>query len=655
MMPSHRIEGEIGWEATAGGLASFLAANRGRPVEIVFNSPGGLATEGAAMKAELEKHGRAIGIVRGISASAASLALMGCDRIVMHPDAFLMIHEPSAGTWGAADDHRKAAEVLDLMTGVYADGYARRAKMDKEKALELMAAETWMDAEMAVDLGFADMIEAEGSTQLLVARFDYAGRFRHAPAALIAMAREKGWATRSPEHGKGDCALLDDKSKTGQEPEQPTLTQAQMRRERSRVKRIIDATAAASLPADFGDKLIEDGVDLETALDRITAAWKEQGDVDRPSMGRATVGRSWDSPEGQRAKAIDAFEARLDPKHKPTIGQSLGRVTIEDLAMSSATALGMRPFNVIEAVRMAASHTTSDFPLILEGALGNTMARQLGQRQPALMRAAMEIPAEDYRQARTLKLSAPKDSKSAATGIREVAEGGEVTSFTMDESGELKPVPRDFAGIFNLSNKAIVNDSTAVGLLQEASGRMVQGCVEMMRNVLLAPLLANSGAGQNMADGQPVFTTGRGNLASTGGACDVTTVGAARAALRKMKGPAGELYAIEPWALVVSAERETVAQQFVAQINATKLSDANPFSGQLEVIVEPGLGTSVGWYLIGNPAVFDGLAYSYLDGQSSPRVESRAGWETLGMEFRVTMSFDARFVEAVTWYRNPGA
>lgn len=152
-----------------------------------------------------------------------------------------------------------------------------------------------------------------------------------------------------------------------------------------------------------------------------------------------------------------------------------------------------------------------------------------------------------------------------------------------------------------------------------------------------------------------MFHADHKNLAAAGAALNVTSLSEARLALRSQRGQSGEYYAIEPWALVVPPQLETVAQQVLAEINATKTADVNPFSGALELIVEVGLTSPTAWYLIGNPASSDGLAYSYLDGQAGPRVESKPGWETLGTEFRLVWALDARFVSYASWFRNPGA
>ncbi|MDD9708768.1 Mu-like prophage major head subunit gpT family protein [Seohaeicola sp. SP36] len=359
------------------------------------------------------------------------------------------------------------------------------------------------------------------------------------------------------------------------------------------------------------------------------------------------IGHSWEGGHGFVAKMSEGLAARLNPKEATAMGRAAAQFTIAEIAMQVCRNAGLKPFDHAEAIRMAA-HTTSDFPLIIEGAISNDVARQIEQRMPDLVRASHEVAREDYRSGNALSLS--------ASGMpQEVLEGGEIKFVTLEEKGEALPTVRDFASGFNISNQALQNDSTALRLMSGISGKMTEGAIERLRHVLLAPIQANSGNGQFMADGKTMFHLDHGNLAATGATITIDTVSAARLSMRKQKGLKGELRPVDPWALVVPAELETAAQQVVAQINAAKSDDVNPFSGTLEIIVEPGLTDDAAWYLIGNPTRYDGLAHAFLEGQRNPRVESRAGWNTLGMEFRLTWALDARFIETATWFRNPGA
>jgi hypothetical protein len=158
-----------------------------------------------------------------------------------------------------------------------------------------------------------------------------------------------------------------------------------------------------------------------------------------------------------------------------------------------------------------------------------------------------------------------------------------------------------------------------------------------------------------MIDGNPVFTVGRGNTLASGTVLSVASLSVARAALRNQKGSRGETLAVKPWAILTSPAQETLAQQLIASLDATQTSNVNPFGGALELLIEPGLTSQTAWYLLADPQLQDGLAHAFLNGQKTPLVESRPGWSTLGMEFRLLWAMDAKFVETATWFRNPGA
>jgi hypothetical protein len=70
----------------------------------------------------------------------------------------MMIHEASTATWGNAEDHARAAKLLDEMSGEIAGIYAERTGKTPAEMRERMKEETWMSAETAVSEGFADEV-----------------------------------------------------------------------------------------------------------------------------------------------------------------------------------------------------------------------------------------------------------------------------------------------------------------------------------------------------------------------------------------------------------------------------------------------------------------------------------------------------------------
>jgi hypothetical protein len=382
----------------------------------------------------------------------------------------------------------------------------------------------------------------------------------------------------------------------------------------------------------------------ESILNMVADRDDQGGRTHEPTL---SVGRSWDGGEGLRAKMVDGLTARMVRSHTPTIGREFASMSLSDMLMTIQRAAGERPASRLESVRMAfGQHTRSDFPLITADALSNAVGLGMVQAPPDIARASREVQRENYQQGRSLTLS-------STTIPAEIGEAGEITFGSMDEKGELLPKVRDFGVGFSISNQAIVNDR--LDLLSDIASNMRRGATERLRRVLLEPLEANSGAGQNMADGNPMFTVGRGNMVASGAVLSVASLTVARNALRTAKGPRGETFALKPWAILTHPLQETVAQQVLTQIAANQVSNVNPFGGQLELIIEPGLASTTGWYLLADPSLNDGLTHAFLSGQQTPKVESRAGWETLGMDFRLVWALDAKFVETATWFRNPGA
>ena len=179
------IYDEIGaYGVTAKGfLAELGALPDDAAIDLRLNSPGGSVFDAVAIYNALKRHEGTITVwIDGIAASAASYIAMAGDTIIMPENAFLMIHDPSGLVMGTAEDMRSTAEALDKVKGSLIQGYAAKSGKTDEEIAALMAAETWLDAQDALDLGF---IERIAEPVKLAASFDVA-RFRNAPSQLSA-------------------------------------------------------------------------------------------------------------------------------------------------------------------------------------------------------------------------------------------------------------------------------------------------------------------------------------------------------------------------------------------------------------------------------------------------------------------------------------
>ena len=124
-----------------------------------INSPGGDCVAAAQIYNMLSNYkGRVTVKIDGIAASAASVIAMAGDTVLVSPVSMLMIHNPATIAWGDHAEMQKAMDMLDQVKESIINAYVLKTGLSRPKLSHLMDAETWMDANKAVELGFADEI-----------------------------------------------------------------------------------------------------------------------------------------------------------------------------------------------------------------------------------------------------------------------------------------------------------------------------------------------------------------------------------------------------------------------------------------------------------------------------------------------------------------
>lgn len=150
-----------------------LAAIEGDEVHIRINSPGGSVFDGQSIITAIREHSsRTVAHVDGLAASMAAMIATSTDETVMADGSFMMIHDPWSIVLGSASDMRREANLLDKVADSLAQQLARKSGMDVDGVKGLMADETWLTADEAVESGFADSLAEERADQSAAARFD---------------------------------------------------------------------------------------------------------------------------------------------------------------------------------------------------------------------------------------------------------------------------------------------------------------------------------------------------------------------------------------------------------------------------------------------------------------------------------------------------
>ena len=167
-------------------------ATLGNDVDVInvnINSYGGEVAEGIAIYNALKRHSAKI-VTRcdGFACSIASVIFMAGDERIMHDASLLMVHNAWTYAAGNADELRKQAEDLDVMTGSCKAAYLSCVSISEEELTALMDSETWITPSDAVEYGFATGIET----------FDAKAPSLNARSAVFAKIAEREQAAAEP-------------------------------------------------------------------------------------------------------------------------------------------------------------------------------------------------------------------------------------------------------------------------------------------------------------------------------------------------------------------------------------------------------------------------------------------------------------------------
>ncbi|WP_406720426.1 ATP-dependent Clp protease proteolytic subunit [Thioclava litoralis] len=672
-------------------------------ITLRVNSPGGDPSAAEDVRMMLSEAAAHITVrIIGEACSAASLLVMGADRIEMSAGSVMMIHDPSVLAMGNAADHLKAAERLESAAQGYAAIYAARAKIPAQEARALMVAETWMTAEEAVDRGFADAViagEARASPDgagpvpevapemmaesIAAAQRHYsetclrmsaltARRPNQSQPAQMATKEvsmptpttQTTQTTRAPEDDAGTPAAVPTPGtptpEAGTAPvPQPSATMQMnsdqaVANERRRARAILSAArphmSAGSLSESFVEALIDEGVSIETAshrmLQEISAA---QPDIsmarsERGARHPARVGR--EDRDTRREGLAMALTARIsgaapeDDRARPYMEMSIHEMAA---AATGARAPGFGSYASREDVIMSAMQSGSDFPNILSLSVNRVLEQGYDLIGRTFTEISREMEFNDFREHTVVR-------PDEFPGLRKVNQTGEIKFGSIGDSSEMLALGSYATGL-SISRQALVNDD--MGAIQSVIDNAGAIVPEFEESLFWQIFLSNP----KLRDGVEVFHADHGNLAAAGTGISVTSLSAGRKALRQMKAADGErvIAMNAPAILLVGPENETLAEQYLAQnVQPTKAADVNTFSGKLRpVVVEAIEGKE--WYLFVDPSKRSHVfKHGYLRGRKAPRVRVDEPFGVQGMRMTLEHDFGAGAVNFRGAYKNPG-
>lgn len=621
------IYGDIGeaWNEesiTAKSLVHDLQAIQAHKITVRINSFGGSVPDGIAIFNALRRHGAHITTeVDGVAVSIASLIFMAGDVRRMAANALLMIHAPWVnGATGNADKLRSTADLLDRSAAAMADGYTRSG-MSREEALALLSdgLDHWYGPEEALAANLAHEITpaVQMSAALAMPRFALPTNNRKE----IPMTSQTTQPATAELNGSIRAAFA------------PFIARPGMR--------------------ELQDQCIDAALPIEQARAKLLA---KMGEGAEPLGGAFGGLDPWISVQDSRhlefvAAAADSILVRNGLKVRephPMAGDiaRMGAVEMAErlLSMAGRSTRGMSRSDIVAA---ALTHGTSDFANLLSNTAGKAM--MLGyENEPAthvLWTAEREV--KDFKTQTLVALSAAPD-------LQEVKENAEYQYGTFGEAAETFAV-KTYGRLFSISRQAIINDD--LGAFTRMPAAFGSAARRLEADLVYSKVTANG----NLSDGVALFHANHGNLAGTGTALSLTTLGAARAAMRKQKG-VGSVGYIDPQPafLIVPVALETTAEQLIASlVDPSKSNDtANvEWVRKLTVVADPRLdaNSAISWYLAASPNQIDTIVRAYIMGEQRPYFEEKVGFETDGISVKSRLDVGTGVIDYRGLYKNPGA
>ncbi len=128
-------------------------------MDIVINSPGGYLFEASGIFDLIRGSGMdSTAKIYGVSASAATYIACACNRVFISENSRYMVHRAQGGVCGNVDEIESYLKDLKGTENQILKIYAARTGKSVEEVMEVLKAETWMNAETAVSEGWCDEV-----------------------------------------------------------------------------------------------------------------------------------------------------------------------------------------------------------------------------------------------------------------------------------------------------------------------------------------------------------------------------------------------------------------------------------------------------------------------------------------------------------------
>lgn len=434
-----------------------------------------------------------------------------------------------------------------------------------------------------------------------------------------------------------------------------------LKAERIRRREIVALCTKANIERAFADKLVDDGVGLDVARERILErmvtkpvgsaasqiSFVSSGDERFSEAMRAGLIQRAFKGAGVKAEADKAVGSedfrhmslmRMAEKWLQRKGVNTDRMSSQDIARA---ALGSPAIVSRYNIQRDAYHTTGSFPALMLDAANKTLLAAYDEAPYTWsMWARQGTSVSDLKNINRVRFS-------ESPNLEAIPEGQEYKEKPMSDQKETY-APVKYGAMFSVTWETVVNDDldaiSRVPAMHGNAARRKQN--QAVYNVLTS--------NPTMSDTYALFSashTSGSNLSGASANPSVSTLNTAFAAMMVQKGLSGDAIAnVVPRYLIVPAalrgtglELVTSTSYIVANGNS---GVQNPYgvggSSPLTLVVEPLLdaNSTSAWYLAGDPSDgIDTVELTFLAGEESPVLESEWDFDSDKYKYKVRQTF----------------
>ncbi len=596
-------------------------------IELHIHSPGGDVMDGFAIFNSFSRLTGKIDIyVDGVAASMASVIVCLPGATVHMPEnAWIMIHKPWGGVMGDSDEIREYAEWLDRNESLLLSAYERKTGLSRDEIAAMLKEETWLDGVMAIEKGFADVLEASLDAAASI-NTNKMKEFHNMPKQVTALITPRATTSNpAPQSQPAPSAAPVIDAPTSSTVDINALANAisqQMAAANAErvtaVNAVFDAFPAfAALKAEC---VSDQACNADTARNKLLSALASGTTPLAGQNAHIYAGNGnlvGDSVRASIMARAGYGEAQADNAYAGFTLRELARASLADRGIGLA---GVAPMAM---VGMAFTHTSSDFGNILMDVAHKAALLGWDEAEETFDRWTRKGTLTDFKVSNRVGLN-------SLAALRKVRDGAEYKYITVGDKGEQIALAT-YGELFSLTRQTIINDD--MDMLTRIPAAMGGAARATIGDLVYAVLTSNG----KLSDGEELFSAAHNNVVKA--AMDIDGLDTVRKTMRLQKS--GErVLNIRPAYVLTPVALESRANQLIKSASVPG-ADANsgidnPIRNFAEVIAEPRLdmNNEKEFYLTAAQGR-DTIEVAYLDGVDAPHIEQQNGFTIDGATFKV--------------------